>query len=59
MTRPLFAHEMMRYDARAGMAIYYSRMHATFKRNYRFRLGTRRVALLLEHIPDKHERVVR
>ena len=39
--------------------VYCSKMHATFKRNYQLVPGARWLELLLAHIPDKHEHLLR
>ncbi len=59
MIRAPFALEKMRYDAPTGMVVYRSKMHATLKRNYQLVPGARWLALLLQHVPDKNEHVLR
>ena len=39
--------------------IYRSKMHATLKRNFQVMSGTQWLQLLIQHIPDKHEHLVR
>ena len=53
MVRCSFALEKMRYDAKFGMVIYRSKLHATLKRNYQLRSALKWLRLLMNHIPDK------
>ena len=55
MIRCPFALEKMRYDAKSGMIIYRSKMHATLKRNYQLMPALKWLRLLMNHIPDKYE----
>ncbi len=59
MIRAPFALGKMRYDAATGMIVYRSKMHATFKRNFQLVPGARWLELLLQHVPDKNEHLVR
>lgn len=59
MLRAPFALEKMSYDPKAGMVLYRSRMHKTFKRNFEFMPGADWIARLCSHIPDRFEHLVR
>ncbi len=59
MIRCPFALEKMRYDQRSGMVIYRSKLHATLKRNYQLMPALKWLRLLLNHVPDKYEHLVR
>ena len=59
MIRNPFALEKMTYDKQTGMVIYHSKFHASLKRNYQLLPGTQWLKLLLAHIPDKYEHLVR
>jgi hypothetical protein len=59
MIRCPFALEKMRYDRKSGMVIYRSRLHATLKRNYQLMPALKWLRLLMNHIPDKYEHLVR
>ena len=59
MTRCPFALEKMSYDPGSGMVVYRSRLHATLKRNYQLIPGLKWLWLLMNHIPDKYEDLVR
>jgi len=54
-----FALSKMSYDPRTTMVIYRSQMHATLKRNYQLMPALKWLRLLLNHIPDKYEHLVR
>ncbi len=51
--------EEMRYDARTGTVIYRSRMHLGLKRNFQVMPGAQWLELLLRHVPDRYEHLVR
>ncbi len=59
MIRGPFALEKMRYDRDSGMVIYRSILHATLKRNYQLMPALQWLRLLMNHIPDKYEHLVR
>lgn len=59
MIRCPFALEKMRYDEKSGMVIYRSRLHATLKRNYQLMPALQWLRMLMNHIPDKYEHLVR
>jgi hypothetical protein len=59
MIRCPFALEKMRYDDKSGTVIYRSRLHATLKRNYQLMAALKWLRLLMNHIPDKYEHLVR
>ncbi|MBA3565121.1 MAG: transposase [Gammaproteobacteria bacterium] len=59
MIRCPFALEKMRYDGNSGTVIYRSKMHATLKRNYQLMPALKWLRLLLNHVPDKYEHLVR
>jgi len=54
-----FTREKMRYDDSSGMVIYRSRLHATLKRNYQLMPALKWLRMLMNHIPDKYEHLVR
>ena len=43
----------------SGMVIYRSKLHATLKRNYQLMPALKWLRLLLNHVPDKYEHLVR
>lgn len=49
----------MTYDAPTGTVIYRSKMHAGLKRNFQLMPGAQWLGLLLRHIPDRYEHLVR
>ena len=49
----------MSYDQKSGMVIYRSKMRATLKRNYQLMPALKWLRLLMNHIPDKYEHLVR
>lgn len=59
MIRAPFSLEKTEYKADSGMVVYRSKMHKTLKRNYQVMPGAQWLALLLQHIPDKGEHLVR
>jgi len=59
MNRAPLALEKMRYQAESGMVIYRSRMHARLERNFQLMPGARWLELLLTHVPDRGEHLVR
>jgi len=59
MIRNPFALEKMTYDGKTGMVIYRSKFHASLKRNYQLLPAVQWLSLLLAHIPDKYEHLVR
>lgn len=59
MIRCPFALEKMRYDRDSGMVICRSKLHATLKRNYQLMSALQWLRLLMNHIPDKYEHLVR
>ncbi len=59
MIRCPFALEKMRCDQHSGMVIYRSKLHATLKRNYQLMPALRWLRLLMNHVPDKYEHLVR
>jgi hypothetical protein len=59
MIRNPFALEKMTYDGKTGMVIYRSKFHASLKRNYQLLPAVKWLTLLLAHIPDKYEHLVR
>ncbi|MCP5013740.1 MAG: hypothetical protein GY938_00485, partial [Ketobacter sp.] len=42
-----------------GMVVYRSKHHATLKRNFQIMLGAAWLKLLLQHVPDRGEHLVR
>ena len=59
MIRCPFALEKVRYDAKSAMVIYRSKLHATLKRNYELMPALQWLRLLMNHVPDKYEHLVR
>jgi hypothetical protein len=59
MIRCPFALNNMSYDGKSGMVIYRSKLHATLKRNYQLMPALKWLRLLLNHVPDKYEHLVR
>lgn len=59
MLRAPLALEKLTYDAPTGTVIYRSRMHAGLKRNFQLMPGAEWLELLLRHIPDRYEHLVR
>ncbi len=51
--------EKMRYDAETGTVIYRSKMHLGLKRNFQVMPGAQWLELLLRHVPDRYEHLVR
>ena len=59
MIRNPFSLEKMEYKARQGVVVYRSKMHATLKRNFQVLPGAAWLKLLLQHVPDRGEHLVR
>ena len=59
MIRNPFALEKMTYDINTGMVIYRSKFHASLKRNFQLLPAVKWLTLLLAHIPNKYESLVR
>jgi hypothetical protein len=59
MIRNPFSLEKMSYKPRQGMVVYPGKMQATLHRNYQLMPGAAWLKLLLRHIPDKGEHLVR
>lgn len=59
MIRCPFALNKMSYDRKSGMVIYRSKLHATLKRNFQLMPALKWLRLLMNHIPDKYEHLVR
>ena len=59
MLRAPIALEKMRYDAVTGTVIYRSKMHLGLKRNFQVMPGAEWLALLLHHLPDRYQHLVR
>jgi len=59
LIRCLFALNKMSYDHKSGMVIYRSKMHSTLKRNYQLMPALKWLRLLMNHIPDKYEHLIR
>jgi len=51
--------EKMEYKAKQGMLVYRSKHHAILKRNFQIMPGTAWLKLLLQHVPDQREHLVR
>jgi len=54
-----FSLEKMCYAPNSGMVIYRSKLHATLKRNYQLMPAIKWLRLLMNHIPDKYEHLIR
>jgi hypothetical protein len=59
MIRNPFSLEKMTYKTKQGVVVYRSKLHATLKRNYQLMPGAEWLKLLIRHIPDKGEHLVR
>ncbi len=59
MLRAPMSLEKMRYDAETGTVIYRSKMHLGLKRNFQVMPGAQWLELLLRHVPDRYEHMVR
>ena len=59
MIRCPFSLEKMRYAPDSGRVIYRSKPHATLKRNYQLMPAIKWLRLLMNHIPDRYEHLVR
>ena len=59
MIRAPFSLEKTEYKSGSGMIVYRSKMHQSLKRNYQIMPGAQWLALLLQHVPDKGEHLVR
>ncbi|MFQ5938373.1 MAG: transposase, partial [Acidiferrobacterales bacterium] len=59
MNRAPFSLDKMTYDANSATVIYRSKLHATLKRNFQLMPGAQWLKLLLQHIPDRYEHLVR
>ena len=53
------ARDVMAYDAQTGTVIYRSKMHWALKRNSQVMPGAQWLELLLRHVPDCYEHLVR
>jgi hypothetical protein len=59
MLRAPMALEKMAYDADTGTVIRRSKMHLGLKRNFQVMPGAEWLELLLRHVPDRYEHLVR
>ena len=59
MLRAPIALEKMTYDDGTGTVIYRSKMHLGLKRNFQVMPGAEWLELLVRHIPDRYEHLVR
>jgi hypothetical protein len=59
MLRAPMALEKMTYDRATGTVIYRSKMHAGLKRNFQLMPGAEWLELLLRHVPDRYEHLLR
>ena len=59
MLRAPMSLEKMSYDASTGAVIYRSKMHLGLKRNFQVMPGAEWLELLLRHVPDRYEHLVR
>jgi len=59
MIRAPFSLEKTEYKADSGMIVYRSKMHKSLKRNYQIMPGAQWLELLLQHVPDKREHLLR
>ena len=49
----------MRYDAQTGTVIYRSKLHAGLERNFQLMPDAEWLELILRHVPDRYEHLVR
>ena len=56
---PDISLEKMAYKEKQGVVVYRSKLHATLKRNHQLMLGAEWLKLLIRHIPDRGEHLVR
>ncbi len=54
-----FSLEKIEHKTKQGVMVYRSKLHATLKRNFQIRPGTVWLKLLLQHVPDHSEHLVR
>jgi hypothetical protein len=59
MIRCPFSLEKMSYAPDSGMVVYRSKPHATLKRNYQLMPAIKWLRLLMNHLPDKYEHLLR
>jgi len=59
MIRAPFSVEKTEYKAEPGVIVYRSKQHATLKRNFQIMPGAKWLEMLLQHVPDKGEHLVR
>ena len=59
MIRPPFALDKLQYVEASATVIYRTKMHTTFMRNFQVLPGAQWLQLLIQHIPDKNEHMVR
>ena len=59
MIRNPFSMEKMEYKEKQGVVVYRSKLHATLKRNFQIMPGAAWPKLLLQHVPDRGEHLVR
>jgi hypothetical protein len=59
MLRAPMALEKTAYDAKTGTVIYRSKLHLGLKRNFQVMPGAEWLELLLRHVPDRYEHLVR
>ena len=59
MLRAPMSLEKMTYEVESGTVIYRSKMHLGLKRNFQVMPGAEWLELLLRHIPDRYEHLVR
>ena len=59
MIRNPFSLEKMEYKEKQGVVVYRSKLHATLKRNFQIMPGAAWLKLLLQHVPDRGEHLVR
>jgi hypothetical protein len=59
MVRAPFSLEKTEYKADSGMIVYRSKLHQGLKRNYQIMPGAQWLELLLQHVPDQGEHLVR
>jgi len=59
MIRAPFSLEKTEYKAEPGVIVYRSKPHATLKRNFQILPGAKWLEMLLQHVPDRGEPLVR
>jgi len=59
MVRAPFSLDKSEYKAGQGVIVYRSKLHATLTRNFQFMPGAKWLQMLLQHVPDRGEHLIR